>query len=82
MKQQDVAILIIIVFVTVVASFFMANKFITPSSQKLSSKKVTPITADFQLPDDKYFNEQSINPTVRIQIAPNTNDQPFADPEQ
>lgn len=79
MKQQDVAMLIIIVFVAGVLSFFVSNNFITPSSDREPAETVTPIVADFRLPDPDIFNMNAINPTVPIEIAPNTNNQPFAD---
>jgi hypothetical protein len=82
MKQQDIAVLIIIVFIAGIASFFVSSKVVTPNSKKLSAEVVTPITTDFQLPEKRHFNEQSINPTVRIEIAPNTNPQPFANESQ
>jgi len=77
MKQQDVAILLVVVFVAGVLTFFVSSKFITPSNSKLTAETVTPITTEFILPDAKNFNDQSINPTVRIEIAPNANPQPF-----
>lgn len=82
MKQQDIAIVIIIVFVAGIASFFVSSKFITPSSKKLTAETVPPISAEFSLPSSKVFNSEAINPTVRIQISPNDNNQPFADGNQ
>lgn len=79
MKQQDIAVLIIIVFIAGVASFFVTNMFITPSDAKESAETVAPITSEFILPDSEYFNVNSINPTVPIEIAPNSNGQPFGD---
>jgi hypothetical protein len=77
MKQQDIAILIIIVFIAGVASLFITSKFINPSTSKLSAETVAPITPEFVLPEARHINSESINPTVRIEIAPNTNPQPF-----
>lgn len=77
MKQQDIAILILIFGIAGVASFFVVGKFIAPSNVKLEAETVKPITAEFQIPDNKYFNDQSYNPTVRIDIAPVTNPTPF-----
>lgn len=77
MKQQDVAVLIIIVFFAGIASFIVSSKFITPSNDKLTAETVTPIQAEFPLPDSKVFNAEAINPTVRIEIAPGNNPQPF-----
>lgn len=78
MKQQDIAIIAVIVIVVGCASFFVSSKFITPSDEKIKAEKVAPISAEFPIPDSKYFNkESSFNPTVRIQIGPTDNDAPF-----
>jgi hypothetical protein len=82
MKQQDIAIVIIIVFMAGIFSFFITSKFITPSDKKLTAEVVTPISTEFPLPDNKVFNDKAVNPTVKIEIAPNNNDKPFADQEQ
>lgn len=79
MKQQDIAAIIIIVFMAGVFSFFISSKFITPSSEKLTAETVSAITPEFALPSKDMFNSEAINPTVRIQIAPNENNQPFAE---
>lgn len=79
MKQQDIAALVAIVFIAGIFSFIVSSKFITPSDKKLEAQIVKPITAEFPLPSSKVFNTNAVNPTVRIQIAPNNNNQPFAD---
>lgn len=79
MKQQDIAALIAIVAFAAVFSFIVSSKFITPSDQKIEAEIVAPITAEFPLPSSDVFNTEAINPTVRIEIAPNSNNQPFAD---
>lgn len=82
MKQQDIATVIVIVFITGVFSLIVASKFITPSNEKLSAETVSAITPDFQLPDDSVFNSEAINPTVKIEIAPGQNQQPFQEAQQ
>lgn len=79
MKQQDIAALIAIVFFAGIFSFIISGKFITPSDKQETAQVVAPITSDFPLPSSEIFNVNAINPTVRIEIAPNTNSQPFAD---
>lgn len=76
MKQQDIALIIVIVFVSGVFSFFVSNKFISPPKHDLTAPKVQPITADFADPDNKYFNDKSINPTQLIRIEDNKNQNP------
>ncbi len=82
MKQQDIAIVIIIVFFAAIFSFVITNKFVAPSSVKLEAQVVKPITTEFAVPDSKIFNTDAINPTKLIEIAPNANNQPFADKTQ
>ena len=77
MKQQDIAVILIIVFFAGIASFFASNKFITPNKHDKKAEVVTAISSDFLLPDKKVFNNEAVNPTVRIQIAPSDNTQPF-----
>lgn len=79
MKQQDIAALVAIVFFAGVFSFFISSKFITPSDQKITAQVVKPITSEFPLPSSDIFNTNAVNPAVRIEIAPNNNNQPFAD---
>ncbi|MBA2278912.1 hypothetical protein H0V99_00500 [Candidatus Saccharibacteria bacterium] len=79
MKQQDVAVIIAIVFFAGVFSVVLSNKFISPPSSKRTAEVVQPITADFVLPSTDVFNATAENPTRLIEIAPNANNQPFAD---
>ena len=78
MKQQDIATIIVIVFIAGIFSFIVSAKFITPTSEKRTAETVTAITPDFALPDTKVFNSEAVNPTVRIEIAPGENNQPFS----
>lgn len=83
MKQKDIALIIIIVFISGVASFFLSNMlFASPDKRDQKVEKVEPITADFPAPDRKYFNENSIDPTQLIQIGESTNPNPFNGSQQ
>jgi hypothetical protein len=68
MKQKDVALIMIIVFISGVISFVISRNFITSPDHNLKAAKVEPIVAEFNQPDNKYFNDQSINPTRTIFI--------------
>lgn len=78
MKQKDIALVIIIVFVSGVISFVLSNAIIG-SPKKLQEKVevVGPITSEFNQPSEKYFNKDSTNPTQLIQIGEDPNQQPF-----
>jgi len=78
MKQKDIAVLIIVVFVSAISSFFISKwLFASPKSRQTKIEIVTPITADFPTPDSKYFNSNALDPTQLIQIGDSTNTQPF-----
>lgn len=83
MKQKDIALIIVIVAVSGVASFFLSNwLFASPDKREQKVEKVEAITADFPTPDRKYFNNQSIDPTQLIQIGESTNPNPFTGASQ
>lgn len=73
MKQKDIALILVIVFFSGIASFFLANKFISPPEHKQKAAKVEAITDEFKQPDPKYFNDKSINPTKTITIGDGSN---------
>ena len=78
MKQKDVALIILIVALSALASYFISNIFFaTKSDLKTEAEVVIPITAEFKEPDKRYFNNDSINPTRRITIGDENNQQPF-----
>ena len=78
MKQKDIALILVISFVSAIFSFFMSNfLFGGQKNRSLTADVVTAITTDFPAPNKKYFNESSIDPTQIIRIGDNTNQQPF-----
>lgn len=78
MKQKDVAMIIVIAFISAVVSFVVSNKlFVTPSNRAQQVEVVDPIQANFQNPDKKYFNASSIDPTQTSTIGNGSNDNPF-----
>lgn len=82
MKQKDIVLIISIAAVSVVISFVVSNKiFVTPSNRAQEVQVVDPITDAFPMPDDKYFNASSINPTQDLQ-GTDSNDNPFNDSGQ
>ena len=78
MKQKDILLIGVIVVVAAVFALLFSNLVI--SSPKNRSEKVEivdAITSEFNLPDSKYFNDQSIDPTKIIKIGNNANTKPF-----
>lgn len=77
MKQKDIALIILIVFFSGIASYFISNQFISSPKKDLDVSKVEPINAEFTEPNKSYFNDKSVNPTQLIQIDANNNKSPF-----
>lgn len=78
MKQKDITLIVVAVFVSAVFSLVISNLLLSPSGdQKQQVEVVDPITADFSDLDARYFNSKSIDPTETIQIGDNANPQPF-----
>lgn len=79
MKQKDIALIIIIVAVSAVISFFVSKQiFASPKNRHQQVEVVQPITADFPKPDSRYFNSQAFDPTQLITIGQNANPDPFS----
>jgi hypothetical protein len=78
MKQKDVALILVIAFVSGVLSFLASGIFFgKPADREQKAEVVDVITSDFSLPDAKYFNVNSIDPTQLIQIGNTNNPNPF-----
>jgi len=77
MKQKDIAMIIIVVFVSGVISFFISGLVIGPSSNLQKGVAVDKISPVFSPPDTKYFNTSSIDPTQLIHIGTGSNQNPF-----
>lgn len=78
MKQQDIALIIVVIFVAAGLSFAVTKMVFTPEdSKRLQVETVTPINAEFRQPDKAVFNENAINPTQLIQIGDGNNSSQF-----
>jgi hypothetical protein len=79
MKQKDIALIIIIIFVSAFISFFISKAiFASPKNRQQSVEVVEPISADFPKPDNRFFNGTAFDPTQLITIGQNTNPDPFS----
>ena len=79
MKQKDIALIIVVVFFSIVISVFVSKKiFSSPKNRNQKAEVVQPITADFPIPDKRYFNNQAYDPTQVITIGQNANPDPFS----
>lgn len=78
MKQKDVALIIVIAFVSAIVSLVASRLlFASPQNRQQQVQVVPAITASFPSPDSRYFNSSSIDPTQLIQIGNNNNTNPF-----
>lgn len=70
MKQKDIIVIIVVVFIAGLASYFISTKlFVKKGDTEQKAKVVEKISTDFNPPSNKYFNKQSVNPTQKINIG-------------
>ena len=78
MKKNDIALIVLIVSISLVVTYFVAKAVLgDPKGQEVSAEVVEPISRDLVAPSNKIFNRDAINPTVVIQIGNPSNQQPF-----
>jgi hypothetical protein len=78
MKQKDIALIIVVSFISAIFSYILSNAIVgSPSSKREKVEVVEAITSDFTQPDKRYFNPDSVNPTQIIQIGNNPNNSSF-----
>jgi hypothetical protein len=83
MKQKDIALILVIVFVSAVISLFVSKAiFTSPKNRQQQVDVVQPITTDFPRPDNHYFNSSAFDPTKLITIGQNANPNPFSGASQ
>lgn len=79
MKQNDIALIIVIAFVSAVISFIASDKiFVTPANRQQQVEVVDKIDPQFKTPSSKYFNSNSIDPTQNAQLSTGNNQNPFS----
>ncbi len=78
MKQKDIALVLVMVFIGAIVSLFVSNLFFSsPKNRQQTAEVVDPITANFPSPPSRYFNSNAINPTLPVQVGNNNNPNPF-----
>ena len=78
MKQNDIAAIVLIAAIAGVISYFVANSVIgSPQNNPVSVEQVTPISASFTAPDQRIFNDKSVDATVEIQGSGESANQVF-----
>lgn len=78
MKQNDIAAIVLIVAIAGIISYFVASALIgQPSNNPVQVEQVTKIAPTFPTPDSRVFNDQAIDPTVKINGNGQATEQPF-----
>ncbi|QQS68981.1 hypothetical protein IPP75_03605 [Candidatus Saccharibacteria bacterium] len=78
MKQKDIAVIIVVAIFSAVVSLLLSTKLlISPTNRQQKAEEVDKISTTFNLPDERFFNEASINPTQQGQLGDKTNPNPF-----
>lgn len=79
MKQKDIALIMVVVVVGGIFALVIGRLvFAPPKNRQQKVEDVDVISTAFPLPDSKYFNAQSINPTQLIRIGQTVNTAPFS----
>jgi len=77
-KQNDIAVIILVVSISLVASYFIGNAVInTDANRSTEVEQVAPISPEFAQPDTSIFNDSAVNPTELIKIGSGGSDTPF-----
>lgn len=83
MKQQDIAVIIVVAVFSVVAATLASNVlFSFTGGRQQEAAVVEPISSTFKQPDSAYFNSQSVDPTEIIRIGDGANQTPFNQTQQ
>lgn len=70
MKRTDIAMIILIASVSILAAFFATNALLGDvSTEEVTVKTIEPIDATVAEPDPAIFNEDAINPAVEVQVG-------------
>lgn len=72
MKSQDIAMIVLIAGVSIIASYFGFQAIPgigNPAEETYTTKTMTAISAEMADPSDEIFNSDAINPTVRTVIS-------------
>lgn len=78
MKQNDIALILVIGFISAVVAVAVSSLTIgSKSNRQQQVEVVDKISDQFTQPSKQYFNENSVDPTQIIRIGGNTNQQPI-----
>lgn len=79
MKQKDIALIVFVAGISAVASYAISHLiFAAPANRQQQVSVVSPINTSFATPDQKFFNNQSIDPAELIEVGSSNNTNPFS----
>lgn len=83
MKSKDISLIVVIGIVSAVFALILSNLVFTSDNNRQEQVEIVEkISPDFNDPDKRYFNSESINPTQNITIGNGENETPFNQPAQ
>jgi hypothetical protein len=78
MKQKDIGLIVAVSVFTAIFAWVISSQVLAAPDNIQTSVEVVPvINSEFSIPDKKYFNGESVNPTQLIRISENDNNNPF-----
>jgi hypothetical protein len=78
LKQSDIAMLVLIVAISLIASYLVGDALInTSANREVEVQVISPISDQFTTPSADIFVDDFINPTELIEIGNSNNNQPF-----
>ena len=69
MRRKDLLTILVVVVLAGLFSLLIDKLLFSYNTDRDSIKKLTPISSGFEPLDERFFNEQSINPTIRTVIG-------------
>lgn len=81
MKKKDIISICLLAFVSMIISLVLSSFLISSAKNRNQKVEVVDaITSEFKEPNQAYFNNNSVNPTLPIQIGDKQNNpQPFSE---
>lgn len=78
MKKNEVALIILIISVVAVATYFIIDAIIgKAAAQPVNVERAEVFSTQVVQPSDEIFNKDAINPTVKVKIGDQSGQQPF-----
>ncbi len=78
MKRKDLTLIVVVALFSAIVSLVISHfTFGSKNNKQVKVEIVNAINPDFILPDKRYFNGDSINPTQNITIQGGQNTEPL-----